>query len=106
MTTDIIQELKEKKYDIAFCSMLENEPTIEFIPIAKQKLVLIVPEKHPLADRNEIELKDTLKYPHIAFSKQSGLRPIIGDLFERSGGNPTIENEVAEDESIAGLVAA
>ena len=29
LTPDIIAELKERKYDIAFCSMMEHEPTVE-----------------------------------------------------------------------------
>lgn len=40
----MIQGLKDRKYDIAFCSMMDNEPLIEFIPVAKQELVLIVPK--------------------------------------------------------------
>ena len=106
MTLDILRELKERKYDIAFCSIIENEPSVEFIPIARQKLVVIVPEKHPLADKKEIELSEMLPYPQIAFSKQSGLRPIIDELFKKCGGHPTVVNTVAEDQSIAGLVSA
>ena len=42
LTSDMIQGLKDRKYDIAFCSMMDNEPLIEFTPVAKQELVLIV----------------------------------------------------------------
>lgn len=106
MSVDIIQGLKDRKYDIAFCSYIENEPTIEFIPIAKQNLVLIVPLNHPLAEKSEVEIKETLPYPQIFFSKESGLRPIIDQIFEKSGGQPIIENSIAEDQSVAGLVSA
>ena len=47
----MIQGLKDRKYDIAFCSMMDNEPLIEFTPVAKQELVLIVPKGHPLEGR-------------------------------------------------------
>ena len=50
LTSDMIQGLKDRKYDIAFCSMMDNEPLIEFIPVAKQELVLIVPKGHPLEE--------------------------------------------------------
>ena len=59
LTSDMIQGLKDRKYDIAFCSMMDNEPLIEFIPVAKQELVLIVPKGHPLEERSSIDLKDT-----------------------------------------------
>lgn len=33
VTSDIIQGLKEKKYDIGLCSKLEQEPGIEYVPL-------------------------------------------------------------------------
>lgn len=106
LTPDIIQGLKERKYDVAFCSMMENEPTIEFIPVASQELVVIVPQDHPLSDWDEIDLKETLPYPQIVFSKRSGLRPIIDHLFDSCGRRPDIVYSMEEDQAVAGLVGA
>lgn len=106
LTPDIIEGLKSRKYDIAFCSRMDNEPSIEFVPVAKQELVLIVPDGHPLTAREEIDLEETLPYPQIAFSRRSGLRPIIDQLFKNCGGFPQFKYEVAEDQAVAGLVAA
>ena len=106
LTPDIIEGLKNRKFDIAFCSMMDNEPTIDFIPVAKQELVLIVPDGHPLSGYAEIDLIETLPYPHIAFAKRSGLRPIIDKLFEKCGGQPKIAYAVEEDQAVAGLVGA
>lgn len=106
MSKDIIQGLKDRKYDIAFCSFVENESSIEFFPVTKQDLVVIVPQNHPLALKSEIDLEETLPYPQICFSIQSGLRPIVDELFEKCGGKPNVINYIAEDESIAGLVSA
>ncbi|HCJ4521043.1 TPA: LysR family transcriptional regulator [Listeria innocua] len=101
----IIQGLKEKKYDIGICSKLENERNIHFTPIAKQELVLIVPKSHPLAEKDWIDLIETVPYPHIAFSKKSGLRPIIDDLFRKIGEDYKIAYEIEVDQVIAGMVA-
>lgn len=106
LTPDIIAELKERKYDVAFCSMMENEPTVEFIPIAKQELVLIVPKGHPLEDRDNIDLAEALNYPLIGFSRRSGLRPIVDKLFEQCGPIPKYAYEVEEDHAVAGLASA
>lgn len=102
---DIIQELKERKYDIAFCSKVDKEQNIEFTPIATQELVLIVPTDHPLADKDTIDLIETIPYPQILFTKKSGLRPIIDDLFRQIGEQPKVAYEVEEDQVIAGLVS-
>ncbi len=106
LTQDIIRGLKERRYDISFCSMMENEPSIEFIPISCQELVLIVPKGHPLESKDSIDLKETLPYPQITFSKRSGLRPVIDRLFEKCGGYPKSDYALEEDQAVAGLVSA
>ena len=86
--------------------MMENEPSIEFIPISCQELVLIVPKGHPLESKDSIDLKETLPYPQITFSKRSGLRPVIDRLFEKCGGYPKSDYALEEDQAVAGLVSA
>ncbi|WP_368490260.1 LysR family transcriptional regulator [Clostridium sp. BJN0013] len=105
VTGDIIEGLKARKYDIAFCSKMEDDQSIEFTPVATQELVLIVPTNHPLADRDTIDLVDTISYPQIFFTKKSGLRPIVDNLFAQIGKMPEIAYEVEEDQVIAGLVS-
>lgn len=104
-TYDIIQGLKEEKYDIAFCSMLEKEPTIQFTPVGKEKLVVVVPKGHPLAEEDTVELEQAAAYPQIYFTENSGLRPVVDKLFERAHLIPKIAYEIEEDGSMAGLVA-
>lgn len=106
LTPDILQGLKDRKYDIAFCSMAKGEPAIEFTPISKQELVVIVPKGHPLEHRKEIDLEETLLYPQIGFSKRSGLRPVIDQLFEQCNKSPDYIYSVEEDQAVAGLVGA
>lgn len=82
-----------------------KEKGIEFIPVAKQDLVLIVPYSHPLAAKDTIDLKETIPYPQIVFNQRSGLRYIIDDMFKKINQQPNIVYEVEEDQVIAGLVA-
>ena len=42
ITDEILKGLKEQKYDIGFCSKINDEPLIEFIPVAKQDLRRII----------------------------------------------------------------
>lgn len=104
-TTDIIQGLKDEKYEIAFCSRKEKEPNIEFLPVGKEKLVVVVPKGHPLSKKDAVNLEDTLGYSYVYFTKNSGLRPTIDQLFEKIGGKPKIAYEIMEDGCMAGLVA-
>lgn len=106
ITADLIPMLKEKICDVVFCSYAESEPDVEFVPVATQDLVLIVPNDHPLSDRSEIDLVHTLPYPQIFFNNRSGLRTIINQLFEKINGQPIIAMEIEEDQVIAGFVAS
>lgn len=105
-TQHLIKELKNDKFDIAFCSLVpEEQDEIEFIPITKEELVVIVHPEHPLAQQDEIDLKDTAEYPFIFFNEQSGARPIIDDLFAKVNVTPNIICEIEEDNAMAGLVS-
>lgn len=44
ITGPLLEGLKQDKYDVVFCTKIEQEAEIEFIPVEKQDLVLIVLE--------------------------------------------------------------
>ena len=56
-TQSLIKDLKEEKYDMVFCSLVDDEPDIEFIPIANEELVVIVSNEHPLAKNEFMQYK-------------------------------------------------
>ncbi|HFI0150071.1 TPA: LysR family transcriptional regulator [Streptococcus suis] len=105
MSIDMLNGLMNDKYDLAFCSKLEHFSNITYIPIFVQDLVLIVPKHHPLSQSNPISLADTLDYLQVWFSKRSGMRPVIEQLFSSFDKQPQVAFEVSEDETVAGLVA-
>ena len=98
--------MKEGKYDFVFSSYIKDEENLEFIPVAEEELVLITPKDHPLADEKSVNLGDTTQYDYIYFSKNSGLRNVIDQLFSKVKGYPKIAYEGEEDSTVAGLVAA
>ena len=75
-TGEIIDGLKDDKYDIVFSSL-----------------------------KDSVDLRDTIEYPQIYFEKGSGLRPVIDQMFEEIGQFPKVAFEMEEDSSMAGLVA-
>lgn len=105
ITSSLIKGLKEEQYDIVFCSRIESETDIEYVPVGRQDLVVIVPKEHPLSPRYTINLEELAPYPQIYFSKTSGLRSIVDHLFEKIQIEPQIAYEVEEDIVIAGLVS-
>ena len=104
-TADLIEGLKEDRYDIIFSSYQDGEPDVEFHKIGDQKLVVAVPQDHPLAMKDSVDLLDTIEYPQIYFEKGSGVRPVIDQMFEQINRFPKVAFEMEEDASMAGLVA-
>lgn len=104
-TPEILQGLKEQKFDLAFCSKIEREKQVIFTPIAEENLVAAVSKNHPLAVNDEITLAETAEYPQIFYPQSSGLRSVIEKLFEKAGVRPEIAYEIDEDNAMAGLAA-
>lgn len=105
MSYDMLNGLVEEKYDLAFCSKIDSYKDIIFLPVAIQDLVLIVPKEHPLTKKKTVTLEDTLDYTQIWFSKRSGMRPVLNDLYQDYLDKIDVAFEVEEDETIVGLVA-
>lgn len=104
-TKKSIQGLKDGQFDLAFCSRVKDEDEIEFIPVGKEKLVLVVPKGHPLGLEEVVSVSEIVKYPQIFFTPNSGLRPAIERMFERENLTPNIAYEIEEDNFMASVVA-
>ena len=59
-TGEILDGLKSDQYDIVFSSFQDGEPDIDFKKIGRQKLVVAVPQDHPLAIKDSVDLRDTI----------------------------------------------
>ena len=104
-TEPLLKGLSDRAFDLVFSSAPKPELNMTAIPVHEQKLVVIVPEGHPLAEREAINLEETLPYPQIYFAKGSGIRNVVDRLFEDIEAKPQISCETEEDQVIAGLVA-
>ena len=104
-TSEVIQGLKDEKYDIGFCSMAEKESGIQFTPVGTENLVVVVPKGHPLSYSESVDLEQAAVYPQIFYTPNSGLRPVVDRMFEQLKISPEIAYEIEEDGSMAGLVA-
>ena len=104
-TSEIVEGLKNEKFDLGFCSMTENEPEICFTAVGTENLVVVVPKGHPLAGKDSVDLEQTAAYPQIFYTKNSGLRPVVDRMFEQAKLRPIIAYEIEEDGCMAGLVA-
>ena len=104
-TSEIIQGLKDERFDIGFCSMAERESGILFTPVGTENLVVVVPKGHPLSYEKAVDLEQAAAYPQIFYTENSGLRPVVDRMFSQIKVIPQIAYEIEEDGCMAGLVA-
>lgn len=104
-TSHIIEGLKSSKYDIGFCSYVEDEPLIHFEPICQQELVAIVPPNHELSSLDSIDLKQLEPYPFVGYARESGLGKLTRKIFKEAGLAPHVICEGEDETALLGLVA-
>lgn len=104
-TADLIAGLKADKYDVVFGSYVENEPDIHFIPIIHQKMRIITPLGHPLAQKGSAGLADLEQYPLIGYERTSGLGNFTNRFYHTHSLTPHFVCESPDEHSISALVA-
>ncbi|HEY4675166.1 MAG TPA: selenium metabolism-associated LysR family transcriptional regulator [Candidatus Bathyarchaeia archaeon] len=92
-----LRMLEEGKADMAAVgSLMDRAGNLETIEIAEERLLLIVPPKHELAEKDAVTLKEILKYPYINRKKTSGTRREVERILREAGISPTKLNSVLE----------
>ena len=103
-TSSIIREIKNGKLDVGFCAYSENDEELEFVPILKQEMVIITSNEHPLAEKDELSIRELGRNPVIGYDRVSGLGEYTRRLYRNLGIKPDILCECSDENSIQALV--
>lgn len=103
-SSDILQQLKSDDIDIAICSKIDDDPDIQFDILTEQKIIVVVPNTHPLSSKNTVTLQELAEYAFVYYNKESGLRPYIDEILHDKSIQPVVTCEVEEDHSMLGFV--
>lgn len=82
-----------------------DDPRVDWRPIGKQALVVIVAPQHRLAQRKSIALRELAGEPFAMFGEGIPVRRQILALLEAAGVTPVVISESAQSGSIFGLVS-
>ncbi len=104
LTAENIEGLKNGKYDIIFGTRDTSEMSIRFVPVLRQKMAVIMPAGHELADRPYIDAETFNHYPVLTYDRTSGLGKQTRNFFRRYGVHPKIICESPDENGIASLV--
>lgn len=105
MSDAIYADLREGRIDLGFCSKPTPDPSILYTPVHQQRMLVALPADHPLAQADSLDLEETLPYPQIIFSKDSGLRSRIDALYGKRLEARHVAYEVPDADLLLGLVA-
>ncbi len=81
----IINDLLKKRCDLGIVGSKPDKSDLLSIPIASDRLVLIVPRDHPLAAQGIVTKRDLLRQRFIMREEGSGTRKAMGDGLNQIG---------------------
>lgn len=99
--TEIEEWIKEGRVDCGFLRA-PTCPEFEVIPLARDRLLAILPENHPLEKLDKIPIEALCNEPFMLLEK--GAKAEISEIFERKGLKPRVQFTTWDDYSIMALV--
>lgn len=104
-TAEIEEALYNGTCDLALTTPLEN-PSFEFSPVANHEMVIIVSDRHPLANYKELHLSHLRNENLITYERRCQVRRYIDTILESAHISPKIVSETIQDNIIISSVAA
>lgn len=83
-------------------------PGLQHLPVAREPLVLALPEAHPLATARRLELRRVLAEPLVLFPRRilPSLHDGVRALYHAAGREPLVAQEAIQMQTIVNLVSA
>ncbi|MEP7295814.1 MAG: LysR substrate-binding domain-containing protein, partial [Burkholderiales bacterium] len=108
LSHDIVRSVSEGKIDIGIgiVSGFERTEALEVIPYRRDRLVLVVPPQHPMAQVPEVSFADTLAFDHIGLAEGSALRAFLQRICDELHRTLQLRIEVSNFEAACRMVAA
>ena len=74
---NVVQMVREERCELGITFAPEDAPDLNFQPLYKDRFVAILPDKHPLLDKQKLKWVDVLAYPHLSLQRPAGTRRLI-----------------------------
>lgn len=101
---DIPHEVLNYRLDLGAISYVPRDPQLQATEILKDELTLVVPLKHPLAKRREVEVNELAQEDFVAHIVESPFRRRVIELFARNRTTLNMPIEMPTIESIKRFV--
>jgi DNA-binding transcriptional LysR family regulator len=78
----VVDEVERGFADIGLCSSIIDTGRLERVQYKSIRLILVVDKDHPLADRREVSVRETLDYYHIGLQAHSAAYQLVAAYAE------------------------
>jgi DNA-binding transcriptional LysR family regulator len=98
LSTVLAEQLRADALDLAFLSLVEQEQSrgLELHPLARERLVVALPERHRLARRRRLTIGDLREEEFVAFHAGATIREAVRQIALAAGFEPRIAFETRE----------
>ena len=108
-TEGVVSMVENNVIDLGVVEAPVGNKNLVVEPCRRDKLVAIVPNKHPLAKKSTVTLSELLSYPFICREEGSGTREVIEDYVCHAEGcknGLNVAMELGSPEAVKGAVEA
>lgn len=106
LSFDIPRELQGRHLDLAVCAVPIDHPDLVVESITTGRMVVILPPRHPLAEVEQVGLRELSAYPLILYSRQLPLGQMMNAAFQRIGLEWRATIDILRAEQACSLVRA
>ena len=105
-SNDIVTAVQENRADIGIFADRTPAPGLVTAPYRGDELVLIVPQRHPLAGEARVAFADTLAYDYVGLPPATSLATRLAEESGRLGRTMQLRIQVRSFDAICRMVAA
>lgn len=106
LTQDIVSGVKNGLYDLGISSKLDTYDSLTYIPLYKEPFIVILPEQHPLAKRQQLNVSDLISYTIHTYTPTIPIGKELIEAISPSEYNQlTLQIDATDEITIAGEVS-
>ncbi|WP_107852104.1 LysR family transcriptional regulator [Oceanimonas marisflavi] len=107
-TQEQLEALANRKIDVAFLTSPLNNDSFEHYPVQVDRFVAVLPESHPLASQDEVDIHELADEPFVVgvMARWRHFRRHLDALCLQAGFQPRIVQEAYNSEGMFGLISA
>jgi DNA-binding transcriptional LysR family regulator len=104
LLANVADELLARKVELAVSVLPLDHPNLVVEPFATGRMVCIVPDGHPLARQDDVELRQIPDYPLIGYARNIPFGHLMSAAFDRAGVPWRVAVEIMRAESACAFV--